>query len=829
LTVTEFLEWLLDLENIRLGHDAPLLVKWGAHVPGWALFCLALAGLTWITLVYRRERAPLGRRVALAALRAVIVALVVAVLCEPSLVLEQNRVEPSHVVLLVDTSQSMAAREPYQNETLAGAITRGAGFDDVSRLAEHGRLDLVKAALTRNEATPLATVLERNGIQLCTFSGAVETQGFAASEETLPAVVERLRTLQADGRTTDIAGALSRTIENAQGRRLAAIILATDGQTTEPTSLKDALDLARGRQIPVLPLRFGSTERPRDVDVGPVRAEESVFVNDIASVEAQITASGLSESTPINIRLVDDRSGTTLTSLQATLDPAESTRTIELHWKPSQTGRFRYRIQAEPLPNERTTANNTAHVDMTVLDDQLHVLYVESYPRYEYRYLKNALLREETMELSVLLIEADKRFVQEGTDPIRRFPETPEELNRYDVVLFGDVDPRGGWLSEAQMKMLLDFVGNEGGGFGLVAGERFAPHRFLGTPLEKLIPVRIDPNFLGHYDTPLATGFRPIPTPEGRRSRLFRFGDQETNVGDDAAESDGGLGSLPELYWLARTLGPKPGASVLAEHPTMRALTGPMPVVVVGRYGAGKIFFQATDDTWRWRRHTGELLHDTYWVQVARELMRSGRVSQDRRFVLRTDRRAYTYGSPIQTQVDVFDTRLLALHPDTIGIVVSEEVEGPEESRAGDLGRDSVRSVMARFDVNRISPSSGLFEGTYVAPHAGTFALKTEDILPRPGESSRAGTSVFVRVEQPDVEARRQEANHEVLERIAGSTGGRVIELDQLETEFGAIRDRSVQIPDDITEPLWDSKLVLALFALMISMEWTLRKVFGLL
>ena len=46
-----------------------------------------------------------------------------------------------------------------------------------------------------------------------------------------------------------------------------------------------------------------------------------------------------------------------------------------------------------------------------------------------------------------------------------------------------------------------------------------------------------------------------------------------------------------------------------------------LPIVVTGRYGAGKLFFQATDDTWRWRRHSGELLHDSYWVQVARELM----------------------------------------------------------------------------------------------------------------------------------------------------------------------------------------------------------------
>ena len=86
-----------------------------------------------------------------------------------------------------------------------------------------------------------------------------------------------------------------------------------------------------------------------------------------------------------------------------------------------------------------------------------------------------------------------------------------------------------------------------------------------------------------------------------------------------------------------------------------------------------------------------------------------------------------------------------------------------------------------------------------------------------------------VRVERPDLEGRRVEADHEALEHIASATGGRVIELDDLEKVFGEIRDRSVRIPDDIVEPLWDSKLVLGLFVLMILMEWVLRKAFGLL
>ena len=73
------------------------------------------------------------------------------------------------------------------------------------------------------------------------------------------------------------------------------------------------------------------------------------------------------------------------------------------------------------------------------------------------------------------------------------------------------------------------------------------------------------------------------------------------------------------------------------------------------------------------------------------------------------------------------------------------------------------------------------------------------------------------------------EKAHQTLMRIAGATGGKLLEPSELETELGEIRDRSVQIPDDITESLWDSRLVFVLFVLMISIEWGLRKAFGLL
>lgn len=821
-----WLEWLLDLERIELTRDAPLMLQWQNAVPAWMLFCFALAAGTWIVLIYRRERASLAARVTLVVVRTALVALIAAVICQPALVWQRNRVEPSYVAVAVDTSLSMATRESYRDQAYATSIARGAALENTTDIADHSRLELVQKALTRQDGRALSGLLARNGLQLCTFAGALESVGFFPTPQTVPALIAAVSSLTADGGTTDLAGAIAGVIHAAQGRRLAAIVLATDGQTTQPTSLKDALDLVRDRQIPIFPISIGSIHRPRDVEVGPLRAEDHVFLHDLLAVETELSAHGLTEPTTVTVRLIDERSDTVVATEEVTLDASSTPMLVELRAKPDRPGTIRYRVEAVPLSDEHLVENNTERVEVVVMESELRVLYVDAYPRYEYRYLKNALLRESMLKLSVLLLEADERFVQEGTEPIRRFPETPEELSRYDVILFGDVDPRSGWLSAAQMKMLLDFVGNRGGGFGLIAGERAAPHRFAGTPLEKLVPIRIDPTFLGHYEMSLTAGFQGTVTREGQRSRILRFL-------ADRTENEQLVNALPRIYWVARTLGPKPGASVLMEHPTVRTTYGALPLVVTGRYGAGRLFFQATDDTWRWRRHTGELLHDSYWVRVVRELMPQTGAARDRRFLVRTDRRAYPYGQSVRAEVEILDSRLLAEQDDTIQLVVSETSPAtpfaddtmpgePQPASFDDIGA----GVVVRLTAHRLGPESNRFEGTWVPRRAGRFSLQAAELLPPPGE--RAPLALF-RVSRPDLESRRPEADHATLERIAAVTGGQVLALDALAEGLEAIRDRSVQIPDDVIEPLWDSRLVLLLFGGMISVEWILRKAFGLL
>src|SRR5690606_17974678 len=105
------------------------------------------------------------------------------------------------------------------------------------------------------------------------------------------------------------------------------------------------------------------------------------------------------------------------------------------------------------------------------------------------RYLKTEMMRDKTVEISCLLLSADPTFAQEGDRPIRRFPETITELLEYDVVVFGDVDPR--YFSDAQLELIRDFVANRGGGFGMVAGPQFSPQAYRNTAIEALLPVNI--------------------------------------------------------------------------------------------------------------------------------------------------------------------------------------------------------------------------------------------------------------------------------------------------------------------------------------------------
>lgn len=826
-TILRIIGWLLDLENIRFGSDEPLALHFQAAPPLWVLAPAGALVLLWIGMAYRRERGGPVARGALAGLRFGIIALVVAVLCQPVLRLQRERIEPSHVALLIDRSRSMAQIDAKGD---SGKTQRAVA-------SEPSRIDSLRAALTNDDDEALRAMMAHNRLVVYTFASTVHHEAAIDSPDQLPAVTAVLDEIACDGAATDVAGAVQDVIRRAENGTLAALVLATDGRTTDANgiaTIDSAVRVARAHRVPIYVIPVGSPIGRCDVFVDTVSAQERAFVKDFVAVKARIGFRGLPDSTPpttaVTVQLVDVQRNVVVDSKTVdwpTLasdsqtdradDGAESNvafRAVELSFKPTVPGPIDHRIEIVPLAEETDQENNRSQIRVRVRDERLHVLFVEGYPRYEYRYLKNALLREPTIRSSCLLLSADQNFAQEGTDPIRRFPVDLDELDAYDLVIFGDLDPSDDWLTAAQAEMLVEYVGRRGGGFALIAGHRDSPRAFRGTELEKLIPVRIDPAFLGEYTQPLEHSFQPRLTVEGRHHRLFRFlQTQELDSNTVGAAPPIAVDVLPQVYWIAATLGPKPGAQVLAVHPRLEARSGPMPIMVMGRYGAGRVFFTAIDETWRWRRGQNEWSFDTFWLQVCRALARPIEMGAERRVTLRTDRKRYAYGRRVQVVLNALDASVLPLLGDSVNVLVS------------DPGGD----VSSRVALWRLGKTSHRFEGSFVPAHAGSFVVDLEDMSPLSGPLRAARISTMIHVDDADLEMKQPQADHAALRMLAEQTGGSVIGLSEIADKVKAIQDRSTRIPNDLEEPLWDSRLVLTLFVLMIGTEWVLRKAFGML
>src|SRR5207248_7543905 len=146
---------------------------------------------------------------------------------------------------------------------------------------------------------------------------------------------------------------------------------------------------------------------------------------------------------------------------------------------------------------------------------------------------------------------------------------TRAELNQYDVILLGDVDPSPPHDNGRMVQFLKDVasaVRDGGRGLLLIAGERYAPHAYKDSPLRDVLPIDI-------------TNDRPPDEPEGGRTESYRpeltqFGRMHQIFSFNEKDNEPIWKALREMYWYAEGYQPKPAAEVLAVHPTVKAVGG---------------------------------------------------------------------------------------------------------------------------------------------------------------------------------------------------------------------------------------------------------------
>ena len=385
-------------------------------------------------------------------------------------------------------------------------------------------------------------------------------------------------------------------------------------------------------------------------------------------------------------------------------------RPVRLEGKGDAKGRARWRVEVEalpevegdPAPEEAIRQNNTRTVEVEVVDRPIRVLYVEGYPRWEYRYLKNLLIREDSIDASTLLLSADAAFAQEGDTPITRFPATGEELNQYDVVILGDFPPS--MLGEEALGLLREQVAARGTGLLWIGGSRDMPVAWAGSAVEPLLPMR-EPGGV----TPLrvwSNGLKMRPTRAASTlgvMELIRPASADVSEMPDTSSMEPFDAQyalwdwdVPHFLW-AQDLGPlKPAAEVLGEigerggdmpmregDPGYDEVTTPDPGLVRLRYGSGQSLYLATDETWRWRYGKGDPYFDQFWIGLVRTLGRARvQLTGGQAAVLQVRPREMNLGDTAIVELTVTDPELIDRNLPAIRVVVTPTAS-PGEKGSG--------------------------------------------------------------------------------------------------------------------------------------------------
>lgn len=409
--------------------------------------------------------------------------------------------------------------------------------------------------------------------------------------------------LRAAKKGSDLNSALAAV--NEKHKNLRGIVMLSDGSWNVGNSPTEAATQLRMRDVPIFSVAVGSENPLPDLEItsldaptfGVVRkptripfAFRSTMARDVAVV-ASLSSSDGDEITK---------------SMQI---PANGSIQDAFTWKPKKTGEYTLTLTIPKQDGELITNNNTLSVPISIRKESLKVLVVESFPRWEYRYLRNALSRDPGVDVSCLLYHPQLPKVGGGKDYIEKFPQTLEELGKFDVIFLGDVGVGDDQLTVEDCSRIKGLVESQASGLIFMPGFRGRQFTFAETELADLYPVHLDDAQQRGWGAQTPAQFQL--TEMGRESLL-------TKLADSADANAAVWRGLPGFQWYAPVLRSKAGTQVLAVHATDSNDSGRIPLLVTKTYGSGKILFMGTDGAWRWREGVEDKYHYRFWGQVAR-------------------------------------------------------------------------------------------------------------------------------------------------------------------------------------------------------------------
>jgi hypothetical protein len=765
--MTDETAWLQDLAI----HFAP--------VGSWAFVAAVTIALLAVLVAVPPDRTRLGfgRRWWLVGLRLAAFLALVACLLRPTLVSSRKSRQKATVILLADSSESMTVADADGGRTRWRAVVES--------------LEAARPAA--------AELLARGDFEIAAWTFDRELHPLAAEGDDPFPLAEWADAATAE--ETAIGSAVDEALRAASGRRLAGMIVLSDG-AQHAYAPRDLPPQSAARNVadsgaPLWSVTFGQQRgggQGRDAAVVNLSVAETVYLENMLEVAGRVRLEGLAGRDAAVVLLAEDDAGGMEEVARTTVQTAGETgeEPVRLAWTPKRLGERKLTLRVEPQEGEVVITNNELSSFVTVVDGGLKVLYLEGALRVEQRFLRRILAASPDMQV-------DFRWI--STTGRDRWPvDLARELaTRHDVYLIGDLDASA--LRAEDLAAIRRRV-EEGAGIGLLGGfHAFEAGGWATSPLGPVMPFEPDRLARQPFGEPIREGLH-LRGPLAMRPDPRFGGISILRLGDDEAATKAAWEALPPLAGANRLGTLVPTAKPLAVTPAGD------PLLVARESGAGRVLAFAADSTWRWAMQGATEAHRRFWRQLVLWLARRDGMENDSLWV-RLAQRRIPQGTPLE-----FDAG----------------ITGPEGGARSDGELQAfVVSPTGQERPVRVVSAGETFSGT-VAGCADPGDWKLVVRARRADGSEPLERSARFTVSSQDLELANPRANPLLMRQLAEVTTGGVRLPEELPAIFAEIAERPAvyESREQWSFSPWDTWPMLLLLAGCLIAEWYLRKKWGL-
>ncbi len=585
-------------------------------------------------------------------------------------------------------------------------------------------------------------------------------------------IVDMEDILEAVGDGTDIAGSLLEAETMFRSRNLRAIVLFTDGRITRGMTKP-----AASPSVPVFSIGIGDTlERP-DISIVGLSFDRVVYKGTRASVAAVIEAPGFAKR-EVEVSLYEGTALLDRKTVTTGTDPAAVD--VTLRYTPALEGEHELSVDVAPVEGEERLENNTEPFRIRVLKESLRVLFIDQYADWNFTFIRRLADGTERVELDAVTSHPGRGFVLKPGDERFDFHVSVSGLQRYDLVIVSDdevfmADPRN-------MRVVAEYV--ERGGNLLLLADEHSPLLEADIP-EGLLPV-------------IPVGGRRIVSSE------FDIRINESNAGHPLAILFEEIQAPPPIP--ARIAGfEATGAAYVPLEMSDRS--GSYPFLTIQRSGRGVTAVFLGFPLWRWMLTGGEDVsaYETLFGTLIPYLAEGAREPS---LTVEMSRTVYRTGEPV--------TVTAYAQGDRAAMGLRGEVRSVNGGKEG-----LVRTFLFEPDLK----GRGYARAELGPLEPGSYSVTATET--RQGDEAVTGAAEFG-VQRVSAEFLKTSRDVKFLRYLAELSGGRMFEPEDATAIPGALDLQEIVRERKETMEFRSSPLLLIATILLLSVEWLLRKFWGL-